>query len=133
MRKLKLFSITLLSVFIFSGCEYHEVIQPKEPLELMDEVITHPEVVSYFPSGVQKFPSYDWGNDDVDALAAISANTYGDNKDKQKEIIKALDAVWYRENTSLPKWAESHYDLYYEPDWWDYELVDAVRRGVWCD
>lgn len=43
---------------------------------------------------MQIFPSYDWGSEEEEVLAYISANTNGTDKDKQQAVIDCLDYVW---------------------------------------
>ena len=87
----------------------------------------------YFDNGMQKFPSYDWGAEDENALAMISANTGGSDIDKQKAILYALDRVWYYDNISLSDWADRNYELYNQPTKHDYELVNMIIFGEWAE
>lgn len=122
----KLFLIGAAVALLLVGCG-----TPKAPEPISIEEQTYEK--SYFDSGMQKFPSYDWGSEDATALASISANTLGSDKKKQEAIIYALDRVWYHDNISLSDWAYGHYELYNNPTDRDYELVNMVIFGEWAE
>lgn len=93
-------------------------------------------IIYFYPKHVEKmqiFPSYDWGSEDEEILAYISANTDGTDRDKQQAIIDCLDYVWNaNHHFDIPEYASAKYKFYIEPTQHDYELVRLVKKGQWA-
>ena len=78
---------------------------------------------------MQIFPSYDWGSEEEEVLAYISANTNGTDKDKQQAVIDCLDYVWdVNHHFNISEYASAKYKFYVEPTQHDYELVRLVKQ-----
>lgn len=118
----KLFVIIMICGLLLTGCNSAET-------EVNRPMIQK----TYFDNGMQKFPSYDLGSEDVHTLAAVAANSCGTDKDKQEAIIFVLDQVWYNSNLSLCDWVYRNYELYNEPTEHDYMLVNMVIFGEWAE
>lgn len=91
---------------------------------------------SFHPKPAEKmqiFPSYDWGSEEEEVLAYISANTEGTDKDKQQAVIDCLDYVWNaNHHFDIPEYASAKYKFYVEPTQHDYELIRLVKKGQWA-